>query len=163
MEDAEAVKTALLKNPFVKNLLSALAVSFFSFVLWNVAFVLYALFFQIVHIFTPIDMARSSLWLTPYILIVFTLMVAVLSWFVFQSSLPDLVKATCATAPLVIVLVSIGILTYPNPWLAYALSTVVVALALTYLRLSKKPWIYYYAALFTAITLLIFNLAGGEI
>lgn len=154
------MKNAILNNPYVKNILSALAVSFFGFILWNLAFVLYALFVKTVLIFTPVEVVHPSSW---YMLLIFAVMLAILSWFVLKSTLPDLIKATWTTVPLVVVLVGIGILTYPNSLLSFGLSAAVVMLILLYLWLSKTSWIYFYATLFTTITLLIFTLSGGEI
>ncbi len=153
----------LLKKPLIKNILSVLAVSFFGFALWNTAFIVYAALVNLPMLFLPPDFARTSHWFMTLMLIVFFVLLVVLSWFVFRSSLPDLFKATYMTMPLVVALVSIGILTYPNPWLAYWLSASVVAVALTILIMTKRSWIYYYAILFTSITLLIFTLSGGEI
>lgn len=154
------MKTAILKRPVVKNILSALAVSFFGFILWNLAFVLYALFAKTVLIFAPAEVVHPSSW---YMLVIFVALLGIISWFVLRSALPDLVKAAWTTAPLVVVLTAIGILTYPNPLLSYGLSAAVVLLTLLCLWLTKKSWIYFYATLFTAITLLIFTLSGGEI
>lgn len=157
------MKYALPNKPYVKNILSALAVSFFGFALWNTAFIAYALLVRLALLFAPVDFARMSSWFMSSTLVLFIAMLAGLSWFVFRLSLPDLFKAIYLTMPLVVVLVSIGILTYPNPILAYGLSAVLVADVIIYLRHTKRPWIYYYATLFTAITLLVFSLAGGEI
>jgi hypothetical protein len=148
---------------YLMNALSAVAVSLFGILLWNVTFVLYALFVQLVLRLMPVDFTRNATLPMSSLLIVFFLIIAALSWFVFRSRLPDLIKATYATVPLVISLVGIGILTYQIPWLTYALSAAVVTSVLIGLRLAKRSWIYYYAALFTALTLLFFTLSGGEI
>ncbi len=140
-----------------------MAVSFFGFALWNAAFIAFAALVNLPMLLLPADFARTSHWYMNFMLVLFIGLLIVLSWFVFRSSLPDLFKATYLTMPLVVVLVGIGMLTYPNPWLSYGLSTGIVVLLLICLRLTKRPWIYYYATLFTAITLGIFTLSGGEI
>ncbi len=87
----------------------------------------------------------------------------VLSWFVFRSKLPAVIKAIFATAPLVVIYVSIGILTYQLPALSYGLCGLVFAAILAYLYRTKQQWIYYYSVIFTTLTLLIFTLSGGDI
>lgn len=157
--EMKLIKSALVR----KTILSVLAVPFFGFLLWNIIFILYALFVRLVLLFFPADFARTSQWFMPSMLIVFGVLIAVLSWFVFRSTLPDLFKAIYATMPLAVLFVSIGILTYPQPVLAYGLNGLAFAAILVYLYRTKQPWIYYYALIFTALTLLIFTLLGGEI
>ncbi len=151
------------KSPLVRNILSALAVSFFGFALWNLAFIILAGMVRIPLLLLPGSVVETMPRLMPYVLVLFIALLTVLGWWVFRSSLPDLFKATYLTMPLVVVLTGIGVMTYPNPRLSYGLCTAVVAAVLAALVITKRPWIYYYATLYTAITLLIFTLAGGEI
>ncbi|MFH1736685.1 MAG: hypothetical protein ABH838_02185 [Actinomycetota bacterium] len=153
----------ILKSPLVGNVLRILAVPFFGFILWNFAFVLFALFVRLALLFFPTDFARTSSWFMTSMLIIFSVLLVALSWFVFRSILPDLFKAIYATMPLAVMFVSIGILTYPQPVLAYGLNGLAFVAILAYLVKTKQPWIYYYALGFTASTLLIFTLLGGEI
>jgi len=154
----------LIKSPLVrKNILSILAVPFFGFLLWNFAFMLDAVIVRFALLFFPADFARTSPWFMTSMLIVFGVLIVALSWFVFRSTLPDLFKAIYATMPLAVMFVSIGILTYPQPVLAYGLNGLAFVAILAYLVKTKQPWIYYYALGFTTLTLLIFTLLGGEI
>lgn len=154
----------LIKSPLArKNILAILAVPFFGFLLWNFAFMLDAVIVRFTLLFFPADFARTSPWFMTSMLIVFGVLIVALSWVVFRSTLPDLFKAIYATMPLAVLFVSIGILTYPQPVLAYGLNGLAFAVILGYLLKTKRPWIYYYALGFTTLTLLIFTLLGGEI
>lgn len=158
------VKMRMPKSPLVrKNILSILAVPFFGFLLWNFAFMLDAVIIRFALLFFPADLARTSSWFMTSMLIVYGGLIVALSWFVFRSTLPDLFKAIYATMPLAVMFVSIGILTYPQPVLAYGLNGLAFVAILAYLVKTRQPWIYYYSLIFTASTLLIFTLLGGEI
>ena len=152
-----------LENVPVKNILSALAVPFFGFALWNVIFMLFALLVRVVLLFLPVDFVRTSSWFMPLMLILFDIAILALSWFIFRLGLPDLMKAVYATVPLAVIFVSIGIFTFPWSALAYGLNGFVFGMIIGYLYYAKKPWIYLYTTVFVAGTLLIFTLLGGEI
>jgi hypothetical protein len=153
----------LLLNPYVKNTLSALAVTVFTFLLWNLTFGFYALLDNGVRLVFPPELARTNILYQGLVPGIFLILLALMGWAVLKSKLPDLVIATWLTVPLTVLLVLLGAYTHSRPALTIILGVLVVGGFLEYLRETGRSWIYYYALLFTAITLAVFTLMGGEI
>jgi hypothetical protein len=157
-------KGNLFKRPYVKNILSALAVAAGGFVLLNLTFLFNFLVFQVIDFFMPrnpevappryFPLARHAL---------FLIIIALISWAVLRTRLRPLLKAIFMTVPAAVTLVTIGILLYPSPILPYLLGGVLTLGALLYFYLTKKPWLYYYSVVLVALALLVFTLMGGEI
>lgn len=157
----------MLKNPIVKNILSALAVTVVGFLLLNLAF-LFDFLFQslitgIISIFTPVDFEKNFQWLPPFMHGLFIIIIGVISWFVFKSKLKKIFKAIFMPVPLAAVLVTLGILFYQ--WLAvpFLLGGLFIFGVLYYFYKTKQPWIYYYALVLISLTLAIVGLLGVEI
>ncbi len=154
----------LIKSPIVrKNILTILAVPIFGYILWTIVFLLYALIVNLIFLLIPLGVARTIPLFRSLILVLYIVLFIVLSWFVFRSKLPAVIKAVYATAPLAVIYVGIGILTYQLPVLSYGLCGLVFIAILVLLYRTKQQWIYYYSVIFTTLTLLIFTLSGGEI
>jgi hypothetical protein len=162
MKTAEE-KKSLLKHTYFKNILSALAVAVIGFVLLNLTFLLYYLVFRLFDIFIRSNPEAVPQWIQIARTIIFLVIIALISWAVFRSKLPVLVKAIYMTVPTAVVLVIIGILLYPWPFLPYLIGGILTAGVLLYFYRAKKPWLYYYSVILVALTLMIFTLTGGEI
>jgi len=157
----------MLKNPLVKNILSALAVAGGGFILLNLTF-LFDFFFQslidwFIKLFIAVDINRAWQWYPPLKHFLFVFVIAIISWFVFKSKLKTLYKAIYMTVPLAVVFVSIGIFFYRTPLVAYFLGGLITFGLLYHFYRTKKPWLYYYTVILVALTLAIFSLMGGEI
>lgn len=155
-----------IKNPIVKNILSAVTIIFFGFVLLNLTFLLDFLFQSIIDslisFFTKADfMAWPWLPLVKHSL--FAVVIGLISWLVFRSKIRDFYKATFLTVPTAVVLVTIGILLFHWPIAVYSISGLLVAGALCYLYRTKKPWLYWYAVILVSLALAIMSLTGAEI
>jgi hypothetical protein len=155
-------------NPIVKNILSALAVAFFGFILLNLTFLLdfgfQSALNRIVGLFVRgvnMDMAWGAY--PPLKHLLFCILICLLSWIVFRSKLGTLYKATYMTVPLAVVFATIGIFLYRWPILPYLVGLVFSGAVLYYLRRTRQPWIYYYALILVGLVLAIFSLSGGEI
>jgi len=156
-------KYNLMKHPWVKNILSALVVAAAGFVLLNLTFLFYALVFQFFDIFARGNPGPIPQWIPAARAIIFMAIIALISWLVFRSKLPVLVKATFMTVPTATVLVFVGMFTYPSAFLPYLIGGLLVAGVLFYFYRTHKPWLYFYSVLLVALTLMIFTLMGGEI
>lgn len=117
------MKIPKLKNRVVKNILFALAVAIFGFILLNITFILDFLYQSlvdwVVKLFTPIDINMVWHWYAPLKHIVFVIIIGLISWYIFRSKLGMLYKAIFMTVPLAVVFVTIGMFLYPWPWVVY--------------------------------------------
>jgi len=157
----------LFKNPLVKNILSAVAVAIFGFILLNITF-LFDFIFQsairgLIRLFIPLDPNTDLYWFPPLMHASFVIIIGIISWFVFRSKLKVLYKAIYMTVPLAVVLVTIGIFLYHWPVAAYSLGSLFGIGVLCYFYRAKKPWLYYYTVILVGLAMLIVGLFGIEI
>jgi len=157
----------ILRKPIVKNILSALAVAVFGFILLNLAFIFDALFQNVVkrflRLFTSTDLNMAYNWYPPTMHATFVVIICLISWPVFRSKLGTLYKATYMTVPLAVVFVTLGISFYRRPAIAYALGGLFGIGVLYYLYRTKKPWLYYYALILIGLVMLMVGLFKIEI
>lgn len=161
------MKRALIKNEFIKNILSALAVAVFGFILLNLTF-LFDFLFQsairgIVGLFIPLGPDMRLYWFPPLMHASFVVVIGLISWLVFRSKLKVLYKAIYMTVPLAVIFVTIGMFLYPWPIAVYLLGILFTIGILYYFYRTKQSWLYYYTLLLVGLTLTIFTLLGGEI
>lgn len=157
----------MFKNPLVKNILSAIAVAGFGFILLNLIFLI-DFFFQslidwFIKLFIAVDINRAWQWFPPLKHFLFVIIIGVISWFVFKSKLNTLLKAIYMMVPLAVIFVSLGIFFYRTPLVAYSLGGLIIIGFLYYFYRTKKPWLYYYTLILIGLTLAIFSFMGGEI
>jgi len=155
------------RNPIVKNILSALAVAIFGFILLNLTF-LFDFLFQslidlIIKIFTPVNVNMDWQWFPPVKHAMFVVVIGLISWPIFKSKLRTLFKAIYMTVPLAVALVTIAILLYHWQIAVYSLGALFCIGVLYYFYRTKQPWLYYYTLILVSIALLIAGLAGVEI
>lgn len=153
----------------VKNILSALAVAVFGFILLNIAFLfdylLHSLVMKITTPFLPVSPypEMTNNWLPPLMHILFMAFNGLISWLIFRTKLGVLYKAIYLTVPLAVVFVTIGIFLYQWPVAAYSLCGFFAMGALYYFYRTKQPWLYSYTVILVGLVLAIFSLSGGEI
>ena len=157
-----------LKNPVAKNILSALAIAFFGFILLNLTFLFDFLFQSLVRrlfmLFLPIDNPEMSYnWWPPMMQGLFLIVIGLTTWLVFRSKLSVLYKAIFLTVPTAAVLATIGIILFHWPVAVYSLGGLLIIAVLYYFYRSRQPWLYYYSVILIGLALAIFTLAGGEI
>jgi hypothetical protein len=157
----------ILKNPIVKNILSAVAVAGFGFILLNLTF-LFDFLFQslidgVIKLFTPADINMAWSWFPPVKHVMFVVIIGIISWFVFRSKLDTLYKAIYMTVPLTVVLATIGMFLGQWPVISYPLGGLFVIGVLYYLFRTKGPWLYYYTLALVSLALLAVGLLGVEI
>ena len=157
----------MFKNPTIKNILSALAVAGFGFILLNLTF-LFDFLFQslvdgIIKLFTTADINMTWHWFPPVKHAVFVVIIGLISWPIFRSKLRLLYKAIYMTMPLAVVFVTIGMFLGQWPVFAYSLGGLFGIGVLYYFHRTKQPWLYYYTAILIGITMLLVGLLGVEI
>lgn len=156
-----------IKNPIIKNILSAIAIALLGFVLLNLIFILDFLFVtavtKIINLFTPTDLAMTYSWYPPVMQGLFIIIIGLVSWLVFRSKLGTCLKAAYLTIPTAVILATIGIFLYRWPVVSYSLGGLITIGALYYFYCTKKPWLYWYAVILVSITLLIMGITGTEI
>lgn len=160
-------KRVLLKNQIIKNILLALAVAFFGFILLNLAFIFDAIYQGIVRgligLFIPLNPDTNLYWLPLLFHGSFVIVIGIISFFVFKSKLKEIYKAIYMTVPLAVVYVTIGIFFYQWQIIVYFLSILFGAAVLYYLFRTKQSWIYYYTLILISFLMLLVALLGIEI
>jgi hypothetical protein len=158
---------ATFKNTIVKNILSAIAVAGFGFILLNLAFLFDYLFQSLVDGFikllTPVNFNMTCYWFPPIKHAMFVVIIGLISWLIFRSKLRVLYKAIFMTVPLAVVYITIGIFFYRWPIIIYSLGGLFNIGVLYYFYRTKKSWLYYYTLILVGITMLIVGLLGIEI
>ena len=145
----------MIKNPGLKNTLSALAILASIPILLTLLFLFYALIFNFYY--TILHWGQTA---GPFTLFV---ILAVLSWFIFRSKLATLYKAIYTTMPVATILAFIAIYFHSQPLLIYSLGALVSLGVLAYLFFAKKSWLYYFSVIPISIVLLLVQLLGVEI
>jgi len=157
----------MLKNPYVKNILSALAIVFGGSILLNLTFLFDFLFQslvdEIIKLFTSVDFNMAWSWLPPVKHGIFVILIGSISWFIFKSKLPKLIKAIYLTVPTAVVLATIGIFFYQWQLLPFVLGGIAVLGTLYFFYKKRLPWVYWFAVIIVALALLVMTLTGQEI
>lgn len=160
-------KESLFKNKLFKNILSALAVAVFGFLLLNLTFMFDAIYQSIIRkiigLFIPLGPELNIYWLPPLLHFSFVLVIVVISWFILRSKLKTIYKAIYSVVPLATIFVTTGILFYQWQILVYLFSALFAAGVFYYLYRTKQPWIYYYTLILIGLTMLAVALLGIDI
>ncbi len=155
----------MLKNPYIKNILLALAVAGFGFVLLGLTFLFNFLVFRFIGLFVSDEFMSTHQWqwfpMVRHAL--FLVIIGLISWPIFRSKLDVLFKAIFMTVPVAVFLITIGIFLYEWPIVPYLVGGFFTLLVLFCFYRTKQPWLYYYSVILIALTLMIFTLLGGEI
>ena len=151
----------------VKNVLSAVAVAGFGFVLLNLTFMFDWLFQSavtwLVRLFISINPQMTYGWYPPMMHGLFVVVIGLISWWVFKSKLGVLYKAIYMTVPLAVVLVSIGIFLYRWPVVPYLVGGLFSLGVLYYFYRTRQSWLYYYTVILVSLILGIAGLLGVQI
>ena len=154
-------------NPVVKNILFALAVAVFGFILLNVAFLLdflyQTLLDKILGLFISVDVNMRLYWYPPIKHLSYLALLWVGGWYIFRSKLHMLLKAIYMTVPLAFSLATIGMFLYQWPIAAYVVGASFSLGVLYYLYRTKQPWLYYYTLVLVSLTMLMITIFGVEI
>lgn len=155
------------RNKFVKNILSAVAVVIFGFILLILTFLFDALFQSlidgVIKLFTQTDINMVWYWFPSIKHAMFVIIIGLISWFVFKSKLGTFYKAIYMTVPLAVVFATIGMFLYQWPVIVYLLGGLFFFCVLYYLYKTKKSWLYYYTLVLIGILMLLIVLLGIDI
>lgn len=159
----------IFQKTSVKNILSAIAVPVFGFILLGLTFLFDFLFQSALRRLLGFVIAlgpepeMNLRWLPPLQHLSFAFAIILISWPVFRLKIKDIFKAIYLTVPLAVALATIGISFYRWPAAVYSVGALAVIGALCYLYRTKQPWIYYYTVILVGLAMAIFTLTGGEI
>lgn len=153
----------MFKNPYVKNVLSALAVAFFGFILLNLTFIFDWLIQSFIDLFFLYGFNITMQWYPPIKHIVFILIIALISWFIFKSKLREIYKVIYLVVPLAVVFATTWMFLYRWPILAQSISIIIFGGIIFYFYRTKKNWLYYYALILISSVLLVMSLLGVDI
>lgn len=159
------------KKSTLKTIWQAILIAIMAFLLWNGAFMLDYLF-SMVWLFLarllgfnfndPEQGQKIALLMAP-IQLIYAGFIAWLTWWVWRSKAKVLFKAIFLTIPAAVALVMIGIFFYRWPVLSFAVGALATLYVLYRFYKTRQPWQYWWSVIFTALTLAIFFLMGGEI
>jgi len=150
----------LLIIPLTKNVLSALAITIFGYVLLFITFIFDFIYQStlnwIIRLFAPnwpIMQFHNS----------FIIIIGLISWFVFKSRSKVVYKAIYMAVPVAVILVTVGMHLYQWPIACFSVGGLLCICALYIFYRTKQPWLYYYTVILVGATLAFFTLSGGEI
>jgi len=157
----------LLKNPCVKNILSALAVATLGYIL--VIFTVFIgqnqwhdLLARIVNIFIPIDFRSTPVppdvpnphpWFNWMVQISWVVLIGLIFWVLFRSKIGNLLKAAFIPVPLVIY-ESILASHIENRVFLLIVRMLILIGILFYLYRTKQPWLYHYSVILSGLLVL---------
>lgn len=157
----------LVKSRAFNNVLSALAVAGFGFILLNITFIFDFLFQSladgIVNLFTPVDINMAWHFFPLVKHMIFVFIICLISLAIFKTRLDVLYKAIYMTVPSAVVFVTIGMFFSQWPIVGYSFGGLFGISVLYYFYRTKQPWLYYYAFVLVGVSLAAFTLMGGEI
>lgn len=157
----------MIKNIWVTRGLSAIAIIIFGAVLWNLTFLLdfayQSVIRKIIALFATNNFPMERSWYPLLMHGSFVIIIGFVSWLVYRTKWPVLAKAIYLTVPAAVVLVTVGILLYRWPITSYLAGAIITISILSHFRQTKQPWQYFFAIIFTTLTLFIFTIFGGEI
>lgn len=156
----------MLKNPILKNILSAVAVAGFGFILLGLTFIFDALFQSltdgVIQLFTTADINMAWGWYPSVKHATFVVVIGLISLPIFWSKLSTLYKAIYMSVPLAVVFVTLGMFLYRWPVAVYSLGSLFSIGVLYYFYRAKQPWLYFYTVILVGLVLAIFTISGGE-
>lgn len=157
----------MLKNQDIRNVLKALFVAIFGFVLINVALITYfgfqSLIDLIVGLFTSANINVNLTWYPELKYILFAIVIFIISWLILRAKIRPVFKAAFLMVPSTLIFVTAGIFLYRWPAIAYSLSVILGLAVLYYFYRTKKNWMYWFSFILLALSLAAFSLTGGQI
>jgi hypothetical protein len=133
-------------KPWQKNILYMLVIVIAGFLLFNIAFMLAAL------VINGVSRLAGTQVPSYFGIGIFIIIILIISWFIFRSKLNDLIKATFLTMPLMVILITVGIILYQqSKWLIAGIGAVFIGAILFYLYKMKLSRLYYFAVIYDAI------------
>ena len=156
-----------MKNKTLKNILSALAVAFFGYILLNFTFIIDFLFQTLidkeVKIFLSIEGNKIWLWYPAVKHLFFLFLIVLLSRYIFKSKLKTIYKNIYFTVPLSAIYVTAGMFLYRWPIAAFLTSSYFFFGFLYFFKRTKLSWLYYYTLILVTLVFLIGSLLGTQI
>lgn len=132
-----------------KNVLPMVVIVGGGFLLWNLAFMMLAGIATLERLILRTGEMGASYGLARSIYLVLILLI---TYLIFRTKLPDYVKATVLTVPLISILVMIGMKCYIYPiWVSLTISGGFLLLIVLVIYLVKAKWVYYFATTYVGV------------
>lgn len=159
------MKEKMLKNPWIKKILQAVLIVAAGFILLNFTFLFDWVFQSFIRfVFYPSGESMNMVgWLAPFQHFLFVVLIGFITWLIFRTKWPVLVKAIYLSVPTAVVLVTVGMFTANWLWLSYSLGGLLTLATLYVFYRTKQPWQYYFGVIWVTIALVIMALTGAEI
>lgn len=153
-------------NSMFSKMLSALVIMVGGFILFNLAFVVFALIVNL-----SISILGLGAQSAPPVIarILGVIVLAVITWLGLKIKLKNEVfnhtlKATIITMPLMVIMVSIGITLYQQAqWIIILAGALIIIPALYYVWKKNYPWMYAFAIVYVALLALFIMFSGMDI
>jgi len=138
-------------SPLLKKILEALGIAVIGFVLFNVAFMMFAAIVGIIMMIAKTSIQNNGLGF-----LIFILILLILTTLVFRSKLNIILKSGYLCMPVMSGLVILGILFNKNQLMVFGFAGLFIGVLLGYLWIKKQPWQYLFSVLYcTALGLII--------
>lgn len=132
------------KNRFRSVVLPAILIPVGGLIMMALTFVVYALLYNLLErSFFPNDPQSFP---ADIFRRVFAVILVLLYLLLLRTRLPELVKAILLTGPLAAATITLGFMQYQNPIISVMIMVLAGAICAVLLKLTKRPWTYYYAA-----------------
>ena len=138
-------------SPLLKKILEALGIAVIGFILFNVAFMMFAAILGIIMMIAKTSIQNNGLGFA-----IFLLILVILTILVFRSKLNIILKAGYLCMPVMSVLVMLGVYFNKNQLMVFGFAGLFIGVLFCYLRVMKQPWQYLFSVLYcTALGLII--------
>ena len=160
-------KKNILKSHVLKNVISAVVVTFLGFFLLNLAFT-FDFLIQTLVIFLMKELLHhdptmETFWFPQTMHVLFIFIITYISYLIFGSKLGIIFKSAYSAIPIALVFATIGIAFYPWPLFVYFLSIIFFAAIFYYFKKTKAHWLYYYSLIYVSAGFLLLSLTGTDI
>lgn len=149
-----------MKSTFAtRNFLQALFIMLIGFLLFNLAFILVAAILSGISMITHDPAQNNTLGF-----MIFMILLIVMTWFIFQTKLSVLLKASFFTMPVMSVIVMVGVLLFGQErWVLFGVEGFIIGLILYFLRLKRLSWQYTFALAYCVLLGIIISLFNVQI
>lgn len=161
------MKWEIQRKSKLRTILQIVIIPILGFLLLNLTFVFDALYQsiirRIIRDFVSFDPDSHISWLPSMLHFSFVILISIISKFVFNLKLNLLFKSSFSMVPVATVLVTIGMLSYPNLAITFFTGAIFVFSIYLYLIKTKQAWQYFYALCLITLALIIGSITGMEI
>lgn len=148
----------------MKTALTVVAIPVLSYILLGLAFLVDAVFQNLINRFFLPSYDVDVKWFPPSKHILFLVLILIISIFILRAKkFKDFYKAVYSSVPTGVLFATVGLSLYRWAAVQYSVCVLIYAFIILYLFKTKRSWMYFYAVSAVALTLLLMNIFGVEI